>query len=288
MKRGWVLATAMMFGMAGVGAAAPASAMVPAKKPGGKVVFTLSYGCSAKLVGPGKKKTTYKVPDKGVLKGLPPGTYRVKVKPKTCKSKKSTVKVKQGKKVTVEVLNDPRLVPTSLTGSFEGTETSSTMKVSWSGEITLKLWSVGTASFPLFPQLAQYEVDRVSGSWTISGGVPGGCSYSGSGSLTRNDFGEERPAAWMNPWDNSRYAFEILANTSNQWPYVATCPDVRNESRPIPFRLLATNQWSGIDPVPPLPSGANPSGTYTWSMGPTSTTWTWNLGTDLSKEYSRP
>ena len=40
--------------------------------------------------------------------------------------------------------------------------------------------------------------------------------------------------------------------------------------------------------APPLPSGANPSGTFTWPMGTTSTTWTWNLGTDFSKEYSKP
>ena len=288
MKRTLILFAAAL-SVAGV--AAPAVGQ-PVKKPaGGTAVVIMGNGCSAKLVGPGKQKTSRKVPASGVLKGLVPGTYTVKVKQKTCKPKPSKIKVKKGKRVTAEVLSDPRLVATSVTGSFSGREEGPGANASWSGQITLTLRSVGTADFDSFPQLAQYRVTAASGSWTISGAVPGGCSYSGGGALTLDDFGDGN--YWMNPWNNNTYAFEGIANTSRTWPYQATCPsgegsEVRDESRGVPFRLLASNQWSGIDPVAPLPTGGNPSGGYTWQQGPGRTTWTWDLGADLSKEYGKP
>ncbi len=112
-------AVAAAIGLAGL--AAPALASQPVKKPaGGTVVVIMGNGCSAKLVGPGKQKTSRKVPASGVLKGLAPGTYTVKVKQKNCKPKPSKVTVKKGKRTTAEVLSDPRLVATSLTGSFSG------------------------------------------------------------------------------------------------------------------------------------------------------------------------
>jgi hypothetical protein len=287
-------AAVIAFGLIGAGVASPASAAAPAaKKAGGTAVVILGNGCSATLVGPGKQKTSRKVPARGVLKKLSPGTYTLKVKPKNCKAEKAKVRVKKGKRVTVEVFSDPKLVSTSFTGSFSGTESGPGVQASWNGEITLSLSSVGSASFPLFPQLAQYRVTAASGSWTISGVVPGGCSYSGGGALSLDDFGVDNGNLWMNPWNNNTYAFEAMANTAKSWPYVATCPtdegsEVRNESRPLPFRLLASNRWSGIDPEPPLPTGGNPSGTYTWPQGAGSTTWTWDLGSDLSKTYSKP
>lgn len=293
MKSALVLAA--VIGLAGTGVVAPASAVAPAKKkPGGTVIVTVGNGCSAKLVGPGKQKSSRKIPASGVLKGVAPGTYTLQVKPKsTCKPQPSKVKVKKGKRVTAEVLSDPKLVSTSLTGSFSGTETGPGALASWSGEITLTLSSVGSASFASFPQLAQYRVTAASGSWSMSGAVPGGCSYSGGGPLTLDDFAVTSGNYWVNPWNNYMYAFEGVSNTDKSWPYVATCPEgegfeQRNETRGLPFRLLSTNQWSGIDPVAPLPTGVNPSGTFTWQQGSSSTTWTWALDTDLGKEYSKP
>lgn len=140
-----------------------------------------------------------------------------------------------------------------------------------------------------FEQVAQYRVTDVSGSWTISGQVPGGCSYSGSGQLARDDFESLSGGNfWINPWNNYTYAFESIANPDRTWPYTATCPDVRNQTLPVPFRLLATNSWSGIDPVAPLPTGANngPAGSYNWSS--LGTSWTWDLDVDMSKEYGKP
>ncbi len=288
MKRILIISTAMA--LAAIGMASPALAK---PKSGGTVVVNLGNGCSAQLVGPGKAKASRKVPTNGVLKNVAPGTYKLKVKPGTCKAERSKVKVKKGKRVTTEVLSDPKLVSTSMSGSFSGSESGSSLTVSWSGSITLTLSSVGSADFASFPQLAQYKVSAASGSWTIGGAVPGGCSYSGSGSLSVDDFGPGNGNLWVNPWSNYTYAFEAVANTSKKWPYVATCPDgdgveLRNETLPVPFRLLASNGWSGINPVAPLPTGANPSGSYTWPMGSSSTTWTWDLSSDLSKEYSKP
>ncbi len=293
MKSALVLTAAIC--LTAAGAAAPALAVAPVKKkPGGTVVVSIGNGCSVKLVGPGKQKSSRKVPARGVVKGVAPGSYKLQVSPKsTCKAKPSKVKVKKGKRVTAEVLSDPKMVPTSLTGTFSGSETSPGVRASWSGQIMLSLSTVGIASFPSFPQVAMYKVTSVSGSWTISGAVPGGCSYSGGGALSLNDFDVNNGNLWMNPWNNYTYAFEAVANASASWPYVATCPvgegsEQRNESREPAFRLLATNRWSGIDPVAPLPTGISPSGTYTWDQGGSSTTWTWDLSPDLAKEYSKP
>lgn len=268
----------------------PAAALAPAKKKaGGTVVVDVANGCSVRLVGPGKAKQSRKV--SGAARGLKPGVYRLKATPKTCKASPKKVRVKKGKKARARVLNDPKFVPTTLIGTFSGKEQGPYMNASWSGQITLKMQFDGIANGPPgpFQQSAQYQVSEASGTWTIGGSVPGGCVYEGAGSFGLSDFrlGDN---LWMNPWNNYAYAFEVVSNSASTWPYTATCPDVRSERRPPPFRLLATNEWSGIDPVPPLPTGDYPSGSFTWRQGETSTTWTWDFSDNatLGKEYSKP
>ena len=246
----------------------------------------MGNGCSAKPVGPGKQKNSRQVPASGVLKGMAPGTYTVKVKQKNCKPKPSKVTVQKGKRTTAEVLSDPKLVATSPTGSFSGREAdpNGTLLASWGGQVTFSLATVGTYSSALFPQLARYEVTAASGSWTISGP----CAR-GSGSLTLGDIDVTNSSLWMNPWDNNRYAIYLKGDVDKAWPYVHTCDPVRNANYQVPVYMLVSNKWSGIDPVDP-PFGANPSGTFTWDnrQGTGSTTWTWDLGQNASKEYGKP
>lgn len=284
------LAAAAALAVAAGSLAAPSAALAPAKKKaGGTVVVDVANGCSVRLVGPGKTKKSRKV--SRVARGLKPGVYRLKAKPKTCKAKPAKVRVKKGKKVRARVLNDPKIVQPVLIGTFSGKEEGPAPNASWSGQITLKMQFDGIANGPpgAFQQRAAYQVSEASGTWTIGGSVPGGCVYEGAGTFGLSDFrlGDN---LWMNPWNNYAYAFEIVSNSASSWPYTATCPDVRSQRRPPPFRLLATNEWSGIDPVPPLPAGSYPSGSFTWRQGPTSTTWTWDFEelAGPGKEYSKP
>lgn len=287
-----VLGSSLMFvGM--LGATAPTGAAVPAKKTTGKVVVDASYNCSVKLKGNG---ITRKVPNSGVVKGLTPGTYKVVAKPSKCKPKKAKVKVKKGKTVKTKVLYDPKQVPTSMSGTFSGEEfVNGRSYARWNANVTLQLEEPIGGYTGAFETLARYRVTALTGNWTINYQPSSECTYEGNGTLGIDDLRIDstgRPDPWWtNPWNDFTYAFEAVAKGEKSWAYTRTCTDPysqRQEPRPLPFRLLSTNQWSGIEPVAPLNTGSSPSGSYTWDLGTSRYTWTWDIGVDLGKEMSKP
>lgn len=289
MRRILVFAVAVVFGGVVV---APAPAVVPMKKAGGTVVVTTTSACKVTLSGPGKTKAKRVVPRSGTVKGLSPGSYRVTVSPKTCVSVKKTVKVRKGKATRLAILNDPKLVPTVLSGSFTGQETFSGAVASWSGDMRWELQSVtqevgdgllGTGS------VATYKLVSAGGTWTISGSNTD-CTYAGSGSFTMPDFlmyGD--PTLLTDPWSSFAYVLDVQFGDIS-WAYKETCQTydgerVRDMRRTIPpQRMVTSNAWLASRPQPPILAGANPAGSLTWQQ----TNWTWTLDAEAAKEYGKP
>ena len=284
MPRSCFIAAVGVAGLMAAGTIVPAHAAVPAKARRGSVGVEVARGCSARLAGPGKKGSSHKVPASGVVGGLAPGTYRLKASPHTCKARPSKVKVKKGKTAAARVLNDPRVVPTTLSGTFSGRQETPMGNTSftWSGQITLTLSSVSSYSQPEFSQLALYRVTAASGRWDFSGGTS--CTYLGKGDFTTADIKADSEY-FVNPWNGYTYAFHGLGSFVRQLQYTSSCGGEHWIELAFP---LVTNDWRGSEQLPPLHNGPQFSGTYQRDNGTAVTTWDWNLQPGPGVEYSKP
>lgn len=284
------IVTAGVIGLVVAGLAHPAAAKGHST---GRVSVDVADGCKAHLTGPGKQKTSRKVPASGLVGGLAPGTYHLKAGPSLCKAVPGKFKVKRGAVAAAKVLYDPRVVPTTIDGTFSGKEEvlGTSAVTAWSGRLTLTLRSVDSSAVTAFPQRAIYELTSAAGTWTISGtGVS--CTRQGNGVFGLGDIRTDEQY-WVNPWRGYTYTIHAIGSFTTMWPYVEACPafgggeTLRDRSQEFPFPLV-TNPWSGADPLPPLPGGPQLSGSFSRESGGERWSWTWDLKAGPGEQYSKP
>lgn len=277
-----------------------ASLVTPAVASGhgtGSASITVDRRCSARLVGPGRRKTARKVSAPGaVVSGLKPGVYKLVASPKKCDPEPAKLRVKTGKRAAGQVEYDSRLPAAEYRGTFSGSvynePTNTTF--AWSGQLTLRLRQVGRSSVNGFAEEVIYDVTAASGTWTFSGEDSFSCTHSGNGTFDVSDVRPDMSQFLTNPWNNNVYAADVVGNL-RRVPYTRTCgSSVTEGTRELPFYLLRTNPWGFDGPTAPLPTGATLAGNYTWdrpdSSGRNVWNWTWNLEPSFveSTSYSRP
>ncbi len=287
MRRISVLALAVTI-LAGGAIAAPAPSVII---PVGQVAAKVDPGCLVRVVnGPYRKTLRSGVAD------LPTGRYRVKAKPAGCKAMPSSFRVREGKKTSLRVYNNPKFVPRKLMGTIQATETTGGVQTaSWEGDVYLEFNKPAfTGNTPGFQTTASYRVTSFDGFYEIDV-ADGTCTLKAKEPLTADDLlteGEVAPL-WSNPWRGFQYAMKIPFDTTREWKYTKTCtdaPDPVTVNRPAPGLLFTTNAWAGLDPVAPLGKGSRPSGQYSVTVGDTRYDYFWGFSVwdESERRLSKP
>jgi hypothetical protein len=282
----WVAAVA--FAAAGLVGVTPAQTVII---PVGKAVVKVSPGCLARVVnGPYRKTIRTGSTD------LPTGRYQVKTRPKGCKAFPRAFRMREGKKVVITVLNDPKFVARKWMATVEGTETVNGVQTArWEGDLFLTMNTPAyTSGTPGFETTVSYRVSSFDGFYAIDT-TKDGCTLAANGQLGYEDLlaeGEVAPV-WSNPWKGFGYAMTIPFNMDRKWTYTKSCGDpavVTTEQREVPPLLFTTNAWDALVPVAPLGKGKNPSGVYSTTVGEATYNYSWSFSTwDASeKRLSKP
>lgn len=260
---------------------------------------TLDKGCASKITGP---KLSKKVKASTTLKNLRPGTYTITSK---CGPKKR-VKLKRGQRKKVRFTKDtellnPRSVPTTISGTFEGSNLANPgpgVGTTWQGTVTLTRTTESLSLDSLnFPFAAHYKVTALSGTVRPVPLQPNpDLCYGQTGSRTfgiddADDFdgGDSFPGGVYDPWGwaGRGTVYNILVATiTDGWSEVGTelcpSPNLPPSTEPyylgIPRDLLLTDGWTG------LPSNSQPvaadgryAGTYQRKGPGIRITWSWDL-----------
>lgn len=297
MNTGSVAATAAMVLTATL---APTSAHAVAGSSASLRV-NLGPGCTSKVKGPGMSR---KVSASTTFKGLRPGTYTVR---SNCGPKKR-VKLKRGqrKKVTVRAprttLVNPRQVPLTISGTFEGSNVASprgTQDTTWQGTVTLERTREISSDSINFPYATHYKVTAISGTVrpmpldpnpTLCYDQNGTRSF-GIGDVYPDDSGDSFPGATLDPWEwagHGRIYNVFVQGSTDGWTEVGTqtcpvdggmaAPDVQPYSLRIPSELLLTDGWSGIPSnSQPTESNGHFKGSYSYAAPGTTISWSWDL-----------
>ncbi len=260
---------------------------------------TLDKGCTSKVTGP---KFSKKIKATKTLKNLRPGTYTIASK---CAPKKRVrLKAGQRKKVrfkkTTELLN-PRSVPTTISGTFEGSNVTTprgTLATTWQGTVTLthtmEWQSIDSINFPFG---SHYKVTALSGTVRPVPLEPNpDLCYGQTGSRTFGindvddfDGGDSFPGGVYDPWGwagRGTVYNMLVASITDGWIEVGTelcpSPNLPPSTEPyylaIPRELLLTDGWTG------LPSNSQPvavdgryAGTHQHEVPGGTITWSWDL-----------